>query len=98
MKSPSKNKVAELCQGRHIYNLGKIALHDVKILSAWAVSWLQNDLFPSRNTWEDLYSFLNQGWKAKKPTEKGCVGWISFVIFAKYNPEKKTKMSLLNDK
>ena len=31
LKSPSKNKVDELCMGRYVYNLGKAELHDVNI-------------------------------------------------------------------
>ena len=36
LKSPSKNKHGQLCDGRNIVNLGKAALADVRILSAMA--------------------------------------------------------------
>ena len=63
LKSPSKNKLGKLCDGRNIINLGKAALADVKVLTAMTTSWMRNDVMPSGKSWDDLIFILKMsGW------------------------------------
>ena len=98
LKSPSKNKHGQLCDGRNIINLGKTALADVRVLSAMATSWMKNNVIPSGKSWDDLYSHLKKEWRVQKPRDKGCVGWICFVVFSKFNPQQKIKLDILSSK
>ena len=59
---------------------------------------MKNDVMPSWKSWDDLYSHLQREWRVQKPNDKGCVGWICFVVFSKFNPQQKIKLAILSSK
>eukprot|EP00588_Corethron_pennatum_P014731 CAMPEP_0194271204 /NCGR_PEP_ID=MMETSP0169-20130528/5044_1 /TAXON_ID=218684 /ORGANISM="Corethron pennatum, Strain L29A3" /LENGTH=408 /DNA_ID=CAMNT_0039013497 /DNA_START=40 /DNA_END=1266 /DNA_ORIENTATION=- len=86
LSSPTKASNGTRASGRYLRDLSQHALRNIKKAVIIAEEWLKsNEAPPSGRVWDDLYAHVLSRWEDINKTEKIFVGFMSFVIFSKYN-------------
>ena len=94
--APAKTKPNELASGRHILDLAKLTLKNVKKAVAFAEDWLNDGSLPSGTTWDDLYTHVLVEYGKMNPKENEMfLGFMAFVCLTKYNDVGINQLTVL---
>ena len=94
--APAKTKPNELASGRHILDLAKTTLKNLKKAVAIAEDWLNDGSLPSGSTWDDLYAHVLVEYGKENPKENEMfLGFMAFVCLTKYNDVGTNQLTVL---
>ena len=94
--TPAKTKPNELASGRHILDLAKLTLKNLKKAVAIAEDWLTDGSLPSGTTWDDLYAHVLDEYGKQNPKENEMfLGFMAFVCLSQYNDVGMNQLTVL---